>query len=564
VTARSVGHPPGGTGLGACYGFLVRSSLGVAEVVGPSSARWPALLLLAAIAAHVALLTPNFDDGINSLHIANSAAGRWFFNDMFGTPFPFQKPQTVLSALLWRVWPAAFWPLAILQGTLVLFSCLLFHATARRTAPPAVARTATALLATYLLTHNWLAPTRPETVLLAVSLGVLALCQRFDEQPRPLYLVGAAALVGGVAVPTHPNAVVVVAFLILFLLTRRRAIGGTTLRLVGAALLVAGAVGVAVVLAPDPGGTLAFLAKIKGDGQRFSFVLGEVYRFSFLFRFLHYRYLSLLLLGVALARVLAGPRRRFLAEARETVGLFGLWAVAVFSTFAVFPAARWSAYVVLHLPWFALAAAGQWHAAPPQGWLRRLPLALMTVASLGTVMANVGVRRPDLFDMAKYACLLLPPLAAAAMWARRRPSLLLPALALALVFKLGLATADASAARRAAGFLREQRVPAVVNAALLWTPGVVVHSWRVPATPLHPPPRLALVAHEEQPLFDSWLAGSGCRVSRAGALEDPVPERFISPWYRAFAWYELTCSREDSRGDGPAASGTPGAPDSPP
>ncbi len=532
----------------------------VARTPSPATARWPALLLAGAIAAHAALLTPNLDDGVNASHIANTATGRWFVNDVFGTPFPFQKYQTVLSALLWRLWPAAFWPLAVLQGILVLGSCLLFYATARGTASAPTARTATALLAAYLLTHNWLAPTRPEMVLLAVGLGVLWLCQRFDQRARPGYLLAAALLVGLVAVPTHPNAAVVGVFLILFLVARRRRIGGSTWRVVAAVLLLAGAVGLAVVLAPEPEGTMRFLAKIRQDGQRFSFVLGEVYRFSFLFRFLHYRYLSLLLFGVALARFLAGPRRAFLAGAKETLGLFSLWAVAVFATFAFFPAARWSAYVVFHLPWFALTAAGQWHAAPPPGRWRALPLALLTAASLGTVAVNLRARVPDLFDLAKYACLLLPPLVAALLWARRGATTLLPVLAFALVFKLGLAAADARAARQAADFLRQQRLPAVVHAALVWTPGVVVHSLRVPARTLHPPPRLALVAAEERSFFEGWLAAAGCRVGSVGLLPDPLPSRFISPWYRGLAWYELTCPASGSHAAGSAPLATlPGA-----
>ncbi|NWG00634.1 MAG: glycosyltransferase family 39 protein [Thermoanaerobaculaceae bacterium] len=522
------------------------------------------LLLVAAMAAHAALLTPNMDDGVNASHIANSAAGRWFVNDVFGTPFPFQKLQTVLAALLWRIWPATFWPLATFQGILVLASCLLFYATARRTAPLPTARTATALLATYLLTHNWLAPTRPEMVLLTVGLAVLGLCQRFDHQPRPVYLLVAAALVGLVAVSTHPNAAVVLAFLLLFLLARRRRIGGRTLRLVAAVLLVASVMGLATVFAPDPAGTLRFLAKIRGDGERFSFVLGEAYRFSFLFRFLHYRYLSLLLLGVALARFTAGPLRTVLAEARATLGLFGLWAVAVFATFAVFPAARWSAYVVLHLPWFALAAAGQWHGAPPQGWRRALPFALLAAASLGTVAINASARLPDLFDLAKYACLLLPPLVAALLWARGSVRALWPVLALAFAFKLGLAAADLRAAQGAADFLRQHRLPAVVDAALVWTPGVVVHSLRVPANTLSPPPRLALVAAAEQPLLERWLAASSCRVSAFGALAEPLPARFISPWYRGLTWYELACAPPEAHPGSATLPTTPSRPASPP
>ncbi len=514
------------------------------ERAGTSPFPWGRVALLGAVALYTLLLTPNYDDGVNASHIANTARGALFHNDVFGTVFPFQKAQTVLAALLWSWWPARFLPHAAVHGLLILASCWLFHATARRSIGPDMARTATALLATYLLTHNWLAPTRPEMVLLTVGLAVTALCQRFERTGRLAPLLGAALLVGLLAIPTHPNAAVLLTFLALFLVLRRRLLLQRA-AVVGGVALLSGLVGVAIVFAPDPQETVAFLGKIKEDGQRFTFLLGEAWRLSFLFRFLHYRYLSLLLAAVALARLLQTPWREVVAESLERLGLFGVWAVAALATFAVWPAARWSAYVVLHLPWFALVMASQWHAWQPTGRLRLLPPLLLATAATATLLVNLSERQLDLFDLAKASFLIAPALVAALGRSRDSRGALFPVLTLAVAFKLLLLAADYRAFGRATAFLRAQAVPTLVDSALVWTPAAKVHALRVPLRETPPPRLVAVVAAEEKADLEKWLQAHRYRTVVSGTLANSFPLRFISPWLRGLAWYELV--RTDAR-----------------
>ncbi|NCO68946.1 MAG: hypothetical protein GW878_00265 [Acidobacteria bacterium] len=501
------------------------------------------LVGVVSLALYVVLLTPNFDDGVNASHIANTAAGRAFESDVFRTPFPFQKPQTVLSAFIWSRSPANFVPLAVLHGALILSSVILFFSLARRTVSFPEAQTATGIFVFFLLTHNWLSPTRPEMVLLTLGLSVVRLCQAFLETHREGALFLAAVMTGLLGVPTHTNASIIMIFFILFLVLKRAEIGRLAIFRVGGVLGLSILLGILIVVLPEPEGTLRFMWKIKNDGERFTFVLGEVERLSFLARFLFYRTLTLTLVGVAVARLVQHSPRELFTEAHRGLGLLFGWGIATFFVFLILPAALWSAYALYHLPWFALLAAMQWKRWRPSGWTRLLPAMVVTVLLILGVVINLTHRSLDLFDLAKYGCLVLPLLLVVALRGMGKQVTLMPVLAIGLAFKLFLMLADSQAFRQAAMLIRQRSVATVVKSALVWVPrGPLLIPMNSFVNKTGVRVQLAVVAEEEQSAFRRWLELNKCSALSSVRLANPQPTRFISPWFRDMTSYELACS----------------------
>ena len=166
---------------------------------------------------------------------------------------------------------------------------------------------------------------------------------RFVREQAAGYLFLAAGITGVVALPIHTNASILYIYLGLVLWFYRRLLSCRDGLLAVVTLAVSTAMGIAIVLFPEPDSSLRFIRDISSDGYRLTFVLSEVERVLRGAANNVHAYPTLFFVGVAVA--LLGRRWRTAAGAcsrlvEENLPL-ALYPIAVFAALAFLPSAPW-------------------------------------------------------------------------------------------------------------------------------------------------------------------------------------------------------------------------------
>lgn len=245
------------------------------------------LILFLALSVCVSLLgyalfaTPLYDDGFN----ASLIVGDPFYSDHFKIYIPFFKPLTaILMPVRYLPYPWSFAAATLIHVLLMASSSYLTFLIARRYVSAKSASLAAFITLYALFTHETFMATRPEALLLLTFLGVMYLSDTWRLTGQMRYLLMAAALTGALALPMHTNASIAYIYLALFALWQRQRLtmrnwAGFIATLGGSSLL-----GMSIALAPDPSELVRLLTEYADDGQRFTFLIGEIRRFTFFLR----------------------------------------------------------------------------------------------------------------------------------------------------------------------------------------------------------------------------------------------------------------------------------------
>ncbi len=248
--------------------------------------RRPLILFLAlsvciSLLSYALLATPLYDDGFN----ADLIVGAPFYSDYFELYIPFSKPLTaILIPAKYLAYPWSFAAATLIHVLLMSAASYLTFLLAHRYVPTKTATLAAFITLYALFTHETFMPTRPEAILLLTILAVVYLSDTWRLTSKLRYLLAAAALTGVLALPMHTNACIAYIYLGLFTLWQRQQLAmGDWTRLI-ATLGGSSVLGMIVVLAPDPSALVELLAEYSGDRQRFTFLIGEIRRFTFFLR----------------------------------------------------------------------------------------------------------------------------------------------------------------------------------------------------------------------------------------------------------------------------------------
>ena len=234
-----------------------------------------------ALLIYAFLATPLYDDGFN----ANLIIGTPFYSDHFELYIPFFKPITFLllpARLL--TYPWSFASAAFVHVVMMAATSYFTFLVARRYVPANVAALAPLITIYALFTHETFMPTRPESLLLVAILGIVYLCDSWRNTGRIRFLMIAAVLTGALTLPMHTNASIAYIYLGLFALWQRRQLAISDWAILMAALGGSSMLGVIVVLSPNPSALVELLTEYSGDRQRFTFLVGEIRRFTFFLR----------------------------------------------------------------------------------------------------------------------------------------------------------------------------------------------------------------------------------------------------------------------------------------
>ena len=310
----------------------------------------------AALLIRAWLLIPTIDDGV----IANTILGTPYYSEYHELHVPFYKPLvTVLMPLRFVPYPMSFALAALVHGFLIAGSAYLTYVISRRHMPPRVAVGAGVLALYTLFTLSPLAPMRPEGLLLLTVLTIVYLADTWRLRREPKYLLAAGALTGGLALPMHTNASIAYIFLTLFALYHVRSLTLRDWVWLGSAVATSSVVGLAVLLAPTPSDLPKLLTEYSGEGNRFTFVIGEVRRFTFLLRPAPLLP-AVLFFGAIGLGILLRERARIPSEWRGFVQRYAtllMLGVAAFVALGLLPSAEWGNYLVYYIPVLAAFAS---------------------------------------------------------------------------------------------------------------------------------------------------------------------------------------------------------------
>ncbi len=240
-----------------------------------------AAFVCAALLMYALLATPLYDDGLAASFIILTP----YYSEYHELHFPFFKPlTTLLLPVTYISYPWSFATAALVHVLLMSAASYLTFLLAQRYVPTKTATLAACITLYSLFTHETFMPTRPEAVLLLTFLAIVYLSDTWRLTSKLRYLLAAAALTGALALPMHTNACIAYIYLGLFTLWQRQQLAmGDWTRLI-ATLGGSSVLGMIVVLAPDPSALVELLAEYSGDRQRFTFLIGEIRRFTFFLR----------------------------------------------------------------------------------------------------------------------------------------------------------------------------------------------------------------------------------------------------------------------------------------
>ena len=396
----------------------------------------------AALVLRAWLLVPTHDDGV----IGNTVLDTPYYSDYHEVYLPFFKPfTTLLMPLRFVPHPVSFGLAALAHGLLMAASACLTYAIARRHVPTHVAVSAAVIALYALFTLDPLPPTRPEGLLLLAILAVVYLADTWRLERKSRYLLAAGTLTGALALPMHTNASIAYLFIVVFALWHVRSlVSRDWLCLVGG-LAISSIAGLAIVLVPSPSDLLTLLEEHAGERHRFTFIVGEFRRFTFLLRPTPLLPVVLFFGAVGLV-VLVRNRASISSEWSGFVRRYStllMLGFAVFFALALLPSAEWGYYLVYYLPVLAVFAAVAYE--------RHRPSLEVGMAVGCLVVGAICIEATALFllreEMEAWVLtgLLYSVVAAVLLcvaWVSGRREWLAAALILGVVVRLGLMAAD--------------------------------------------------------------------------------------------------------------------------
>ena len=302
------------------------------------------------------LAIPVIDDGL----IGNAILDAPYYSEYHEVYLPFFKPfTTVLMPLRFVPYPTSFALVALVNGLLIAASAYVTYLIARRYMPARVA-VGGAIVALYaLFTLDPLPPTRPEGPLLLTILAVVYLADTWRLTGQARYLGAAGALTGALALPMHTNASIAYLFLGFFALWHVRRLRVRDWAGLTGGLVISSLVGLVLILVPSPSDLLTLLTEHAGERHRFTFIVGEVRRFTFLLRPAPLLP-AVLFFGAVVLTVLFRERASIAAEWSGFVQRYAtllMLGLAVFVALAFLPSAQWNYYLVYYVPVLAVFAA---------------------------------------------------------------------------------------------------------------------------------------------------------------------------------------------------------------
>ena len=413
-----------------------------------------------ALIAYALLATPLHDDGFNANLIITSP----FYSDYFELYIPFFKP--IVAILL----PVRYFPYPLSFAAASLFHVLTMAAisyltflVARRYIPANAAALASIITLYALFTHETFMPTRPESLLLITFLGIVYLCDTWRLTGRARYLLIAATLAGVLALPMHTNASIAYIYLALFTLWQWRQLSVQDRTKSAVTLVSASLLGIVIVLIPNPSDLIDLLTEYSGENQRFTFIAGEIRRFTFFLR-PHLMLPIVLFFGTvgltAIARRIvtdSTPTKSYtLMFTRRYAGIL-IYGLAALVGLALLPSAEWPHYLVFYVPVLAIFAALAYRQEPPGLRIGLLGSAIIIAAILAELIILTSLR-DDLEAWIITSLLFGIPIAAllSISWLRRDRRWLIAALALGMVVRLGLMSADYYAYNHIENIARER------------------------------------------------------------------------------------------------------------
>ena len=413
-----------------------------------------------ALIAYALLATPLHDDGIDG----NMIFGVPFYSDYFDLYHSFFKPiVAILLPVRYLPYPWSFTAAAFFHVLMMAAISYLTFLVARRYIPTKASALASIITLYALFTHETFMPTRPESLLLATFLGIVYLCDTWRLTGQIRYLLIASALSGVVALPSHPNASIAYIYMALFALWQWRSLTKRDWVWLIAALIVSSLVGMAIILFPDPSALITLYTDYSSAGShRLSFITGEIRRFTFFLR--PYLMLPVVLFfgTVGLTAVVkriatdSNLQSHVLIFARQYAGIL-IYGLAALIGLALLPSAEWPHYLVFYVPVLAIFAALAYRQKPPGLRIGLAGGALVTAAIIAELVI-LATLRDHLEAWIITSLLFGVPIAAllSVSWIRRDSRWLIAALALGMIVRLGLMSADYHAYNHIENVVRER------------------------------------------------------------------------------------------------------------
>ena len=400
------------------------------------------------------LLIPTHDDGV----IGNTILGTPYYSEYHELYVPFYKPlTTALMPLRFAPYPASFALATLIHSLFLGASAYVIYLIARRQMPVQVAAggAITALYAFFTL--DPFPPMRPEGLLLLLILGVVYLADTWRLRGDARYLLAAGVLTGGLALPMHTNASIAYIFLALFAIWHVRRLGLRDWACLVGGLAISSAVGLSILLIPVPSDVPRLFAEYAGEGHRFTFIFGEVRRFTFLLRPTPLLP-TILFFGTVVLVVLLRERGRISAEwsgflqRHATLLILGF---AVFVALVVLPSAEWGYYLVYYLPMLAVFASLAYEQGRPSRVIG-IGVGCLVFAAVSAETVALFLLRGDVeaWILAGLAYSAVAAVLLCVSWLSGRREWLAAALILGVVVRLGLMAADHEAYSDVVGVLQ--------------------------------------------------------------------------------------------------------------
>ena len=421
-----------------------------------------ALSVCISLLSYALLATPLYDDGFN----ADLIVGAPFYSDYFEIYIPFFKPLTaILIPVRYLPYPWSFAAATLIHVLLMMAASYLSYLVARRYLPTKAASLAAFITLYSLFTHETFMPTRPEAVLLLTFLAIVYLSDTWRLTSKLRYLLAAAALTGALALPMHTNASIAYIYLGLFTLWQRQQLAMSDWTRLIATLGGSSVFGMIVVLAPDPSALVESLAEYSGDKQRFTFLIGEIRRFTFFLR--PYPLLPIVLFFGTVG-LTASATRMFTDSTspliicsefvRRYAGIL-IFGLSHLIGLAFLPSAEWPHYLVYYVPPLSIFAALAYYQKRP--CIRvMLAMSALVIAAIALELIALAMLRDNLEAWIITSLLFGMPIAAllGASWISGRHAWLIAALMLGAIVRLGLMSADYHAYGHIAHTVRERAV----------------------------------------------------------------------------------------------------------
>ena len=508
------------------------------------------LTVLGCLAAYMWILAPTWDDGVLGFTTWNTAVSdRAFYNDVHGEVFPFHKISVVIFTAFFKIGiPFSFRTPAVIGGVLLTASAALTYVLARKYASPRTSFLAASLIFYYLFTERWVSsPARFELWLLPVVLLVLLLVHRFIREQAAGYLVLASVVTGVVALPIHTNASILYIYLVLVVWFYRHLLSYRRLLLAVGTLGVSTAIGVGIVLFPEPHSALRFMRDLSSEGHRLTFILGEVERVLRGAANNVHAYPTLFFVGVTVALVVlwwksaADDTRRLVVDNLP----LALYAIAVFAALALLPSAPWDMYLAYYLPAAVVFVAALYlkEKEAPGGRIEYIfPLAMTVAFAAGAALT--GIFHPRGFDavwLLSLPFLVAPYVALSVLWVREKKDWIYPVLVMGLLFRLVFIVFEGRAYAAVEDYaVRQDSRQIVTSVHFTWLGDETV-------TPTRPGLELgqrgfAAIGADQWPSIERLLDNSGCSYRQTGRILETFDNSLIGNHYRDISTYDFACN----------------------